>query len=67
MAQASGMAPELDRFDAQFFAVHSRLGFFIDPMSRKMLEQAYQAIYDAGKLHVVEVQPQDAMWSNDYQ
>ena len=49
LGPASGMAPELDRFDAQFFAVHSRLGYYMDPMSRKLLEQAYQAIYDAGK------------------
>ncbi|KAJ8711415.1 hypothetical protein PYW07_008657 [Mythimna separata] len=45
---ACGMAPGLDLFDAQFFAVHYRLGHYIDPMSRKGLEHAYQAIYDAG-------------------
>nr|XP_049699195.1 fatty acid synthase [Helicoverpa armigera]XP_049699196.1 fatty acid synthase [Helicoverpa armigera] len=48
LAQYTGMAPDLDRFDAQFFSVHFRLGNYMDPMSRKILEQAYQAIYDAG-------------------
>ncbi|XP_038216632.1 fatty acid synthase-like [Zerene cesonia] len=35
-------------FDAQFFKVHYRLGKNMDSMSRKLLEQAFQAIYDAG-------------------
>ena len=43
------MAPDLDRFDAQFFSVYSQLAYAMDPMSRKLLEQAYQAIYDGGK------------------
>ncbi|KAJ8711416.1 hypothetical protein PYW07_008658 [Mythimna separata] len=45
-----GMAPGLDQFDAQFFAVHYRLSQYTDPISRKALEHAYQAIYDAGKI-----------------
>ncbi|XP_075983866.1 fatty acid synthase-like [Anticarsia gemmatalis] len=48
VAQHTGMIPELERFDAQFFKVHYRLGNSMDPMSRKILEQAYNAIYDAG-------------------
>lgn len=44
-----GKVPKLQRFDAQFFKVHFRLGNNMDPMGRKVLEQAYQAIYDAGK------------------
>lgn len=47
-AQYVGIAPDLDRFDAQFFKVHYRLGNCMDPMSRKLLEQSYSAIYDAG-------------------
>ncbi|XP_046964466.1 fatty acid synthase-like [Vanessa cardui] len=43
-----GTVPGLDLFDAQFFKVHYRLSQRMDPMSRKVLEQAYQAIYDAG-------------------
>ncbi|XP_047538456.1 fatty acid synthase-like [Vanessa atalanta] len=43
-----GKVPELDLFDAQFFKVHYHLSQRMDPMSRKVLEQAYQAIYDAG-------------------
>ncbi|XP_075983655.1 fatty acid synthase-like [Anticarsia gemmatalis] len=46
--QYSGIAPDLDLFDAQFFTVYHRLGNFMDPMTRKLLEQTYQAIYDAG-------------------
>ncbi|XP_037292706.1 fatty acid synthase-like [Manduca sexta] len=42
------MVPDLDRFDAQFFKVHYRLGISMDTMARKVLEQSYQAIYDAG-------------------
>ncbi|KAJ8711411.1 hypothetical protein PYW07_008653 [Mythimna separata] len=48
LALASGMAPDLDLFDAQFFTVYYRLGNYMDPMSRKALEQTYQALYDAG-------------------
>ncbi|KAG7303508.1 hypothetical protein JYU34_012033 [Plutella xylostella] len=43
-----GKAPELSAFDAQFFKVHYRLGRIMDPMSRKLLEQTFQALYDAG-------------------
>ncbi|XP_045454234.1 fatty acid synthase-like [Melitaea cinxia] len=48
VAQYTGKVPELDLFDAQFFKVHYRLGNNMDPMGRKILEQAYQAIYDSG-------------------
>ncbi|CAG9791688.1 unnamed protein product [Diatraea saccharalis] len=44
----TGTIPGLDRFDAQFFKVHYRLGTSMDAMSRKILEQTYQALYDAG-------------------
>lgn len=43
-----GKVPELKTFDAQFFKVHFRLGINMDSMCRKLLEQTYQAIYDAG-------------------
>ncbi|XP_045770793.1 fatty acid synthase-like isoform X2 [Maniola jurtina] len=48
VAQYTGKVPGLKLFDAQFFKVHYRLGNNMDPMARKMLEQSYQAIYDAG-------------------
>ncbi|CAK1590491.1 unnamed protein product [Parnassius mnemosyne] len=48
VAQYAGRIPDLEKFDAQFFKVHYRLGHTMDPMARKVLEQAYQAIYDAG-------------------
>ncbi|XP_050685039.1 fatty acid synthase-like isoform X1 [Leptidea sinapis] len=44
----TGQVPDLNRFDAQFFKVHYLLANAMDPMSRKMLEHAYEAIYDAG-------------------
>ncbi|XP_063540957.1 fatty acid synthase-like isoform X1 [Cydia strobilella] len=43
-----GTVPKIDCFDAQFFKVHYRLSSSMDPMGRKILEQAYQAIYDSG-------------------
>lgn len=46
--QHTGTVPGLNCFDAQFFKVHYRLGNTMDPMARKILEQTYQAIYDAG-------------------
>ncbi|CAH2051826.1 unnamed protein product, partial [Iphiclides podalirius] len=48
VAQYLGKVPNLDLFDAQFFKVHYLLGNSMDAMARKILEQAYQAIYDAG-------------------
>lgn len=50
----TGNVPGLEFFDAQFFKVHRRLGDSMDPMSRKILEMAYQAIYDAGKVFVTK-------------
>ncbi|KAI5632206.1 acyl transferase domain-containing protein [Phthorimaea operculella] len=44
----AGKVPGLGKFDGQFFKVHYRLGNSMDSMSRKLLEQSYQAIYDAG-------------------
>ncbi|XP_045517124.1 fatty acid synthase-like [Pieris brassicae] len=43
-----GKAPDIEHFDAQFFKVHYRQAYSMDSMSRKILEQSYQAIYDAG-------------------
>ncbi|KAJ8711408.1 hypothetical protein PYW07_008650 [Mythimna separata] len=48
VVQYSGTVPGLSYFDAQFFKVHYRLANCMDPMGRKILEQSYQAIYDAG-------------------
>ena len=49
VVQKAGSVPGLSYFDAQFFKVHYRLGNTMDPMGRKILEQSYQAIYDAGE------------------
>ncbi|XP_041972224.1 fatty acid synthase-like [Aricia agestis] len=48
VAQFNGNVPDLSYFDAQFFKVHYRLCNSMDAMARKILEQSYQAIYDAG-------------------
>ncbi|XP_075991465.1 fatty acid synthase-like [Anticarsia gemmatalis] len=48
VVQYTGSIPEVDCFDAQFFKVHYRLAMCMDPVGRKVLEQAYHAIYDAG-------------------
>ncbi|XP_041972481.1 fatty acid synthase-like [Aricia agestis] len=47
-SQHIGVIPDLEYFDAQFFRVTYRLSSCMDPMSRKLLEQTYQAIFDAG-------------------
>ncbi|XP_063894600.1 fatty acid synthase [Helicoverpa armigera] len=43
-----GLISGVDRFDAQFFKVHYKQALIMDPMSRKLLEHAYSAIFDAG-------------------
>lgn len=48
LSNYTGKVPDLEYFDAQFFKVHYRLSSCMDTMSRKVLEQSYQAIYDAG-------------------
>ncbi|XP_053617682.1 fatty acid synthase-like [Plodia interpunctella] len=47
-SQHIGAVPDLHLFDSQFFKVHRKLGLNMDPMSRKILEESYKAIYDAG-------------------
>ncbi|XP_028159404.1 fatty acid synthase-like [Ostrinia furnacalis] len=48
VSRYTGDVPQLGRFDAQFFGVHFRLASNMDFMSRKIMEQTFQAIYDAG-------------------
>ncbi|GBP44687.1 Fatty acid synthase [Eumeta japonica] len=43
-----GRMSEPHTFDAQFFRMHHRLAVAADTIARKLLEQTYQAIYDAG-------------------
>ncbi|KOB56859.1 Uncharacterized protein OBRU01_25788 [Operophtera brumata] len=38
----------MGKFDAQFFRVHYKQANTMEPMSRKLLEHAYSAIYDSG-------------------
>lgn len=39
---------DIDKFDAQFFGVHSKQADSLDPQGRLLLEKAYEAIIDAG-------------------
>ena len=39
-----------DKFDAQFFGVTFQLACALEPMGRKLMEHAYGAIFDSGKL-----------------
>lgn len=48
-----GIIPDLESFDAQFFGVHAKLSLSMDSMSRKLLEQTYQAIFDAGTCLII--------------
>ncbi|XP_028162532.1 fatty acid synthase-like [Ostrinia furnacalis] len=43
-----GMVNGMTKFDAQFFRVHFRQACTMEPMSRKLLEHAYSAIFDSG-------------------
>nr|XP_050846955.1 fatty acid synthase-like [Vespula vulgaris] len=38
----------VEKFDASFFGIHFNQAYLMDPMSRMMLEHAYEAIIDAG-------------------
>lgn len=44
-----GKVNGMGKFDAQFFRVHFKQALTMEPMSRKLLEHAYSAIYDSGK------------------
>ncbi|XP_069357135.1 fatty acid synthase-like [Maniola hyperantus] len=48
VAQYTGKVPGINLFDAQFFKVFYLLGHNMDPMSRKLLEKTFEAIFDAG-------------------
>ncbi|KAJ2951603.1 hypothetical protein O0L34_g13759 [Tuta absoluta] len=43
-----GKVKGMDKFDAQFFKVAYHHAQAMEPVSRKLLEQAYTAVYDAG-------------------
>ncbi|XP_052739229.1 fatty acid synthase-like [Bicyclus anynana] len=48
VSQYTGKVPGLNLFDAQFFRVHYYLSHNMEPMARKLLEKAFEAIFDAG-------------------
>nr|XP_050846967.1 fatty acid synthase-like [Vespula vulgaris] len=43
-----GRIQNIEKFDASFFGIHFNQAHLMDPMSRMMLEHAYEAIIDAG-------------------
>ncbi|CAG7727329.1 unnamed protein product [Allacma fusca] len=43
-----GVINSLDKFDADFFSVHTKLSNVMDPRLRKLLELSHEAILDAG-------------------
>lgn len=45
---SNGKISDCDKFDAEFFAMSSRLANCTDPQSRMLLEHSYEAILDAG-------------------
>lgn len=47
-----GTIESMEKFDAQFFRVQYKQANVMEPMSRKLLEHVYGAIYDAGKLKI---------------
>ncbi|KAG7203862.1 hypothetical protein KM043_017916 [Ampulex compressa] len=44
----TGKINHLSKFDSLFFGVHPKQAFSMDPMCRILMEQAYEAIIDAG-------------------
>lgn len=46
--KAGGKLSGLSKFDAIFFGVHYKQAHTLDPMCRILLENAYEAIVDAG-------------------
>lgn len=49
--QRTGKLNEVNKFDAAFFGVHYKQAQTMDPMSRILLEKAYEAVVDAGMLN----------------
>ncbi|KAF7409642.1 hypothetical protein HZH68_004023 [Vespula germanica] len=43
-----GRIQNIEKFDASFFGIHFNQAHMMDPMSKMMLEHAYEAIIDAG-------------------
>lgn len=48
LPKRKGVLCDLERFDASFFGIHSKLVNAMDPQCRILLELAYEAILDAG-------------------
>lgn len=48
--QRTGKINNVNKFDASFFGVHYKQAHTMDPMCRILLEKAYEAVIDAGKL-----------------
>ncbi|CAH1180924.1 unnamed protein product [Phyllotreta striolata] len=48
LPKRQGKVPDIDKFDAAFFGLHSKQAHFTDPRQRILLETAYECIIDAG-------------------
>ncbi|CAG7784754.1 unnamed protein product [Allacma fusca] len=48
MPSRMGIVNSLDKFDADFFAIHSKQAITLEPRIRKLLEVSHEAIMDAG-------------------
>ncbi|XP_050503912.1 fatty acid synthase-like [Diabrotica virgifera virgifera] len=44
----TGKVPDIEKFDATFFEIHSTQANFMDPRQRILMEVVYEAIIDAG-------------------
>jgi fatty acid synthase len=50
-----GTIPDVSKFDPGFFGIHSRQAHNMDPLTRKLLEVAVEAVVDGG-VHPSELQ-----------
>lgn len=50
LPKRNGKLKDISHFDAAFFGVHSKQANTMDPQLRLMMEVAYEAIIDGGKV-----------------
>lgn len=48
LPRRKGVINNVNKFDAQFFGIHSKQANSMDPQGRQIIECAYEAILDAG-------------------
>ena len=52
MHNRMGRVYDIDKFDASFFGLMTRVANETDPESRILLETSFEAIVDAGKIYL---------------